>query len=143
LNYVLRVLDLGSHQISTLPGSEGTFSPRWSPNGRFIAGIHFGASGGLKVFDFEMQRWSLLPTKGEIDYPTWSSNSQFIYFWHPGSEPGVFRVRVSDGVEERVVDLKGFRWAGGGWFGLDPEDTPMLIRDVGTADIYALTLDER
>ena len=34
----LRVLDLGSHQITTLPGSQGTFSPRWSPNGRFIAG---------------------------------------------------------------------------------------------------------
>ena len=57
----------------------------------------------------------------------------------------MFRVRVSDGVEERVVDLKGFHSTGaaGGWFGLDPEDTPMLIRDVGTADIYALTLDQR
>jgi Tol biopolymer transport system component/DNA-binding winged helix-turn-helix (wHTH) protein len=144
MNFVLRVLDLESDQITTLPGSEATFSPRWSPNGRFIAGIHLGASGGLKVFDFETQRWSLLPEKGECDYPTWSSNSQFIYFWRTGSEPGVFRVRISDGVEERVVDLKGFRSTGvAGWFGLDPEDTPMLIRDVGTADLYALTLDQR
>jgi Tol biopolymer transport system component/DNA-binding winged helix-turn-helix (wHTH) protein len=145
LNYVLRVLDLGTHQITTLPGSEGTFSPRWSPNGRFISGTHIGPPGGLKVFDFETQRWSLLPEKDECDYPTWSSNSQFIYFWRSGAEPGVFRVRVSDGVEERVVDLKGFRSTGAaaGWFGLDPEDTPLLIRDVGTADIYALTLDQR
>ena len=46
---------------------------------------------------------------------------------------------------ERVVDLKGFRSTGawGGWFGLDPDDTPMLIRDVGTADIYALTLEQK
>jgi hypothetical protein len=100
----------------------------------------------MTVFDFETQRWSVLPEKGECHYPTWSSNSQFIYFWRPrGSEPGVFRVRVSDGVEERVVDLKGFQSTGaaGGWFGLDPEDTPMLIRDAGTADLYALTLDKR
>ena len=57
----------------------------------------------------------------------------------------MFRVRVSDGVEERVVDLKGFRSTGAlrGWFGLDPEDTPILIRDVGTADIYALTLEQK
>jgi Tol biopolymer transport system component/DNA-binding winged helix-turn-helix (wHTH) protein len=144
LNYVLRVLDLGTHQITTLPGSKGTFSPRWSPNGRFIAGIHLGSSGGLTLFDFETQRWSLLPEKGECDYPTWSSNSQFIYFWRPnGSEPGVFRFRVSDGVEERVVDLKGFHSTAAGWFGLDPEDTPMLIRDAGTADIYALTLEQK
>ena len=145
LNYVLRVLDLGSRQITTLPGSRGTFSPRWSPNGRFIAGIHIGAPGGLAVFDFETQRWSVLPEKNEVDWPTWSSDSQFIYFLRPGDNPGVFRVRVSDGVEERVVDLKGFRHTGafGAWFGLDPDDAPMLIRDVGTADIYALTLEEK
>jgi hypothetical protein len=87
----------------------------------------------------------LLPEKGECHYPTWSSNSKFIYFWRQGDEQGVFRVRVSDGVEERVVDLKGFRSTGaaGGWFGLDPKDTPMLVRDVGTSDIYALTLEQK
>jgi hypothetical protein len=145
LNCVLRVADLGSRQITTLPGSHGTFSPRWSPNGRFIAGLDLRAPGGLKVFDLEKQREFVLPEKSEIDWPTWSSNSKFIYFFRPGSEPGVFRVRVSDGVEERVVDLKGFRSTGawGGWFGLDPEDTPLLIRDVGTADIYALTLEQK
>ena len=146
LNHDLRVLDLGSHQITTLPGSEGTFSPRWSPNGRFIAGDRHDARGGMTVFDFETQRWSVLPEKGECHYRNWSANSQFIYFLRTrGSEPGVFRVRVSDGVEERVVDLKGFRSTGawGGWFGLDPDDTPMLIRDVGTADIYALTLEQK
>ena len=52
----------------------------------------------------------------------------------------MFRVRVSDGNAERVVDLKGFRHTGAFtlWMGLDPTDTPMLIRDVGTDDIYAL-----
>jgi len=29
------------------------------------------------------------------------------------------------------------------WFGLDPNDTPLLLRDAGTRDIYALTLDRR
>jgi Tol biopolymer transport system component/DNA-binding winged helix-turn-helix (wHTH) protein len=144
-NYDLRILDLGSRQITTLTGSHGTFSPRWSPNGRFMAGLHIGVPGGLAVFDFETQRWSVLPEKGEIDWPTWSSDSQFIFFVRPGDDPGVFRVRVSDGVEERVVDLKGFHHSGalGAWFGLDPQDTPMLLRDVGTADIYALTLDQK
>jgi hypothetical protein len=57
----------------------------------------------------------------------------------------VFRVRISDGVEERVVDLKGFRSTGAftAWLGLDPNDAPLLIRDVGTADIYALTLEQK
>ena len=144
-NSVLRVLDLASHQITTLPGSEGMWSPRWSPNGRFIAGIHTGPTGGLKVFDVETQRWLVLQLKGETGWPTWSSNSKFIYFLRAQDDPGVFRVRVSDRAEERVVDLKGFRYTGAFtlWMGLDPEDTPLLIRDVGTADIYALALDEK
>ena len=37
-NCVLRIFDLDSHQVTTLSGSEGMWAPRWSPNGRFIAG---------------------------------------------------------------------------------------------------------
>jgi Tol biopolymer transport system component len=144
-NSVLRVLDLASHQITTLPGSEGVWSPRWSPNGRFIAGLYTGPTGGIKIFDFETQRWSIVQRTGECDFPTWSSDSQFIYFLLPWDDPGVFRVRVSGGDAERVVDLKGFRYTGAFnlWMGLDPTDTPLLLRDVGTDDIYALTLEQK
>jgi Tol biopolymer transport system component/DNA-binding winged helix-turn-helix (wHTH) protein len=142
---VLRVLDVDSHQVTTLPGSEGTWSPRWSPNGRFIAGLHDGPAGGIKIFDFETQRWTVVEQTHYVGYPTWSANSQFIYCLHFGDDPGVFRVRVSDGTAERVVDLKGFRHTGTftHWLGLDPTDAPMLLRDVGTDDIYALTLDQK
>jgi Tol biopolymer transport system component len=144
-NSVLRVLDLVSHQITTLPGSEGVWSPRWSPNGRFIAGLYTGPTGGMKIFDFETQRWSVVQRAGKCDFPTWSSDSQFIYFLRPSNDPGVFRVRVSGGNAERVVDLKGFRHTGAVtlWMSLDPQDTPMLIRDIGTDDIYALTLEQK
>jgi Tol biopolymer transport system component len=140
----LWVLDLASHQIAPLQGSQGMWSPRWSPNGRFIAGIN--SNGGISVFDFDKQRWSELQ-KGECcDYPTWSSDSQFVYFVvDTSNDPGVYRVRVSDGRAERVVDLKGFRHTGavGLWMGLDPNDTPLLLRDTGSDDIYALTLEEK
>jgi hypothetical protein len=141
----LRVLDLDSHQVTTLPGSEGVWSPRWSPNGRFIAGLHDGPAGGIKIFDFETQHWTVVEQTHYVGYPTWSSNSQFIYCLHFDDDPGVFRVRVSDGTAERVVDLKGFRHTGTftHWLGLDPTDAPMLLRDVGTDDIYALTLDQK
>ena len=58
---------------------------------------------------------------------------------------GVFRVRVSGRNAKLVVDLKGFGFTGAFnlWMGLDPTDTPMLIRDIGTDDIYALTLEQK
>jgi len=45
---------------------------------------------------------------------------------------------------ERVVDLKNFRMTGyswGFWLGLAPDDSPLLLRDVGTQEIYALDVD--
>ena len=92
------------------------WAPRWSPNGRFIAGLYAGPTGGMKIFDFETQRWSVVQRTGGCSWPTWSSDSQFIYFvsW---DDPGVFRVRVSGGNAERVVDLKGFRYTGAFTFG--------------------------
>ena len=141
---VLRILDLATHQVTTLPGSEGVWSPRWSPNGRFIVGLRTDFTE-MKVFDFETQRWLVAqPTTG-CNFPTWSSDSQFIYFLLPFRVPGVFRVRVSGGNAERVVDLKGFRFTGAFtlWMGVDPTDAPMLLRDVGSDDTYALSLEEK
>ena len=142
LDSVEKILDLSSHQISTIPGSEGSRSPRWSPNGRFIS-VLFG-DDGLKIFDLNTQRWSVL-RKMETAFPTWSRDSQFIYFVTREHDPGVYRIRNSGGDVERLVDLRGFRHTGTYtlWFALDPTDTPMLLRDVGTCDIYALTLEEK
>jgi hypothetical protein len=42
-----------------------------------------------------------------------------------------------------VADLKNFHQApflAGGWMGLAPDDSPMLMRDAGTQDFYALSL---
>ena len=112
---VLQILDLASHQMVTLPGSQGIWSPRWSPDGRLVAGKN--QSGGCSVFDFDSRRWSELQ-KGECNYPTFSSNSQFVYFVG-GTRDGVYRVGVSGGRVERVVHLKGFHHIGaaGLWMG--------------------------
>jgi Tol biopolymer transport system component len=135
-----KVLDLSSHRIWTLPGSEGTRAPSWSPDGRFIS-VNFGDEG-LKVFDLSTQRWSVL-REAEVTYARWSRDSQFIYFVTYVHDLGVYRIRVTGGDVERLVDLTDFRHTGffGLWFELDPTDTPMLLQDVGTVDIYGITLE--
>jgi hypothetical protein len=34
--------------------------------------------------------------------------------------------------------LTGWDWS---WFGLDPDDNPIMLRDAGTNEVYALTLE--
>jgi len=61
----------------------------------------------------------------------------------PGRNQGVFRIPVSGGKEERVVNMTD--WHLTGYFGysmsLDPTDAPLVLRDMGSDDIYALTFE--
>jgi Tol biopolymer transport system component/DNA-binding winged helix-turn-helix (wHTH) protein len=140
----IRILDLDSHQVTTIPGSVGLFSPRWSPDGRFIAALPFDFRG-MKIFDVATQRWLGLPDKGGIGYPAWSRDSKMIYYLRSGGDEGLFRIRVMGGERERIYDMKDWHSTGsvGSWMGLDPTDAPLLLRDIGSSDIYALTLEEK
>ncbi len=140
----IRVLNLASHKVSILPGSVGKWSPRWSPDGRLIVALDAN-SWDMKVFEFETQRWSLLQ-KGWAGFPVFSHNGRFIYFTLiTRVEQGVFRIRLSGGDAERVVNLEGINQTGfySSWFGLDPKDDPMLLRDTGSNEIYATTLETK
>ena len=143
-NSDIRILDLASHEVAVLPGSDGMFSPQWSPDGHFITASD-ALLTDLRVFDFKAQRWSMLQ-KGMIGFRGFSRSGQFIYFMRlAGESSGVYRIRTSGGDAERVVDLKGFHPAGvnNSWMGLDPEDAPLLLRDASSYEIYALTLEEK
>jgi hypothetical protein len=63
----------------------------------------------------------------------------------PEDVRGVYGIRPLGGTAERIVDLKEFRYTGffNYWMGLDPDDTPMLLREMGSNDIYALTLETK
>jgi Tol biopolymer transport system component len=137
-NNVIRVLDLKTNQISTLPGSNGFFSPRWSPDGRYITAMPFD-SRGLMLFDVATEKWEEV-AKLSLAFPNWSKNSDYVYFLHEANEPSVMRVHIRDGKIERVADLKDFTQIGyfGIWLGIAPDDSPLLLRDTGAQEVYAL-----
>src|SRR5712692_3501504 len=138
----IQLLDLRTHQISELPGSEGLFAPRWSQNGRYICALNADSSK-LLLFDFTTQKWTELVNMF-VSYPSWSRDGKYIYFdAYSGDDPALSRVRINDHKLERLVSMKGFRRTGllGNWFGLAPDDSPLVVRYVGTREIYALDWD--
>jgi Tol biopolymer transport system component len=116
------------------------FSARWSPDGESILAIQMDSTA-LNIFDIKTQRWSVR-YRGTIGYPVWSADSKQIYFLDFLENPAVMRIRVADGKLERVLELKDFRYTGnaGMWMGLDPTDAPLFLRNLGTHDVYALSL---
>ena len=133
----IRILEVKTHQVSILPGSDGLFSPRWSPDGRYIVTMRFDSSS-LVLFDFASQTWEDIE-KIRPAFPNWSKSGDYVYFLHvPDME--VTRVRIRDRKVERVADLKNFRQTGffSIWLGIAPDDSPILLRDTGTQEVYAL-----
>jgi Tol biopolymer transport system component len=137
----IKVLDVASHKVRTFPNSEGLCRPRWSPNGRYLAAIPRGADR-LMLFDFQSQKWTEV-AKTVVNSPTWSRDGKYIYFdnYPLQNEPAFLRLRLSDRKIEQVVSLKDIRRAAGYpgvWSGIDIDGSPLIARDVGTQEIYAL-----
>lgn len=143
----LQLLDLRTHHISILPGSEGMFSPRWSPDGRYLIALT-GDSQQMMLLEVASGKWSSI-ARQTIGYPTWSRNSKSVFFDDTSftSTPAFYRVGISNRKLERVVGLDDIRqfateWPFGAWTGLAPDDSPLLQRDISTQEIYALDLQQ-
>lgn len=136
------MLDLTTNKVSTVPGSEGLFSPRWSPDGRYTFALPVD-SKTIFLFDFENQKWTDLGL-GFVGWPCWSKDGQHIYFLKEGADFAVLRIRISDRKVERVADLRKFKGTGymSTALSLAPDDSPLLLRDTGTSEVYALDWEE-
>lgn len=141
----LRIVDLRTHSISKLTASDEMWSPRWSRDDRKVLALPRNADR-LMLFDFTTQKWTEL-AKLPVSYPEWSRDGDCIYFLvQSKNTPAtvILRARLSDRRVEQVASLRSFKqptvdW--GGWAGLAPDDSPILLREAGTPEIYALDWD--
>jgi len=138
----IRILDLATHQLSTLPNSQGFYSPRFSPDGRFVPAIT-SDSTRLMLFDFQSQKW-IEVAKGSLGWPEFTRDGQYLYFNDSSGSGSIMRLRLSDLKLEKIINLKGIGLAGyyGGWFALAPDGSVMMLRNAGTVDVYSLDWQE-
>jgi Tol biopolymer transport system component len=135
----IQVLDLKTSQISALPDSEGLYSPRWSPDGRYLAAMP-ADSNKLMLFDFATKKWLDLG-KGAFAFPNWSHDGKYLYF-EDVSQGEIRRVQIASKIFERIAGLKELRRPNdisGFWSSAPAYDgSPLVMRDVGIQEIYAL-----
>ena len=134
----IRILNLATDEVSLVPGSEKMFSPRWSPDGRYLAAMTSDSSH-LMLFDFQTRKWKEIG-KGTLSWLNWSRDAQYIYMKDLTGKGAVERVRVADGRSDKIADLGEFVFTGlgGGSVSVAPDGSALLLRDRGTQDVYAL-----
>jgi len=128
-------LDLKTGTVSTLPGSEDLFSPHYSPDGRYIAGLA-GMKMNLRLYDVAARKQTEIQAQG-WSWPGWSRDGESLYFVDNGDQAW-WRLRMSDRKLERVGSLKKIPGANDRWFAPGLNDTLITVRGTGTDELYAL-----
>ena len=138
----IEILDLDTRQISPVPGSQGLFSPRVSPDGRYLAALS-ADSKKLMLYEFATRKWSQL-AQATFAYDNWSHDSRYLYLEDYSQGDDIVRVSVPGGLLQRLESAKDVPrgsdpWAS--WLGLGADDAPLLMRDQSSQEIYALDLE--
>jgi Tol biopolymer transport system component len=142
----IRILDLKTHKIEKVLGSEGLFSPRWSPDGRYVAALS-PDSTTLKRFDFQSQKWSdwLSEPAGTVNYPVWSADSKYLYFDDlVNGDESIRKLKVGNSQPEVAFVMGAVdRYLGplGAWTGRAADGSWMFVRDRSTQEVYQLSLE--
>jgi len=132
----IHLIDLNTLEVTKLPGSEGMYSPRWSPDGRYITTLSSDTQR-MMLFDRTSEKWNVLATT-RAGWQHWSQDGKYIYF---SDFKALFRLRIDDRQIEQLGAFKDLRLAegySGPWIGWAPDDSPLVLRDTGMQDIYAL-----
>jgi Tol biopolymer transport system component len=142
----IRLVDLKTHAVETVPGSEGIFSPRWSPDYRYIAALSPDFTKVL-LFDYETKKWTtwFAEPAGAVSYPVWSADSKYLYYDDlvTGVE-SIRQAKLGDSKTESLFTLPSIeRYPGpfGLWSGRTPDGRWMFARDRSTQEVYQLTVN--
>jgi serine/threonine protein kinase len=136
----IHIADVKTGQVSDVPDSENLFSPRCSRDGRYSAALSADSSK-LMLYDTEKKSWRQLAVS-RFAFENWSHDGKYIYAEdYPDKIDDIVRVNVASGKVEHLLSLKdiprGFDpWEF--WVGLAPDDSPLLMRDKSTQEIYSL-----
>ena len=139
------MLNLATRKTTEIPGSAGLFSPRLSPDGRYIAAMPLDQRA-LVLYDRTTERWTTLTVHGVGD-PTWSHDGRFVYF-QDFLETGkpIYRIAVPKGKPELVATIDNLRPIAATDYrliGLAPGDLPVVTARTPAVNLYEVDLNER
>jgi hypothetical protein len=144
-NIRFEIYDLRTGNRSFAPEADGLTGVQWVAEDLLVAASNDRTK--LVVFDLKTQKWSDLvpgPILGGVVNWAHEPNFKYVYYTTGGAEPQVLRVRLADHKVEVITSLKDLPRAIGPdsytQISVAPDGSPVFTRDIGSQEIYALTV---
>lgn len=138
----LYLYDLRTGKTTEVPGSRDLFSPRWSPDGRYVVAMTTDFQG-LSLLDTTTSEWRPLTRHQSTNSPFWSADSVWVYF-NNVSETSLWRVRITDGHVEDIGQIpSASNYEAHRALDFAPDGSVLGIFDDSRTDIFALDYKEQ
>jgi len=146
-HFRVRILDLQTRKVSTMPGSDGYYAPLWSPDGQYLAAIH-NPPKSLAIYSVKTKQWKRLKVfERDWGFFVWAPDSKSLYFmrgpWEAatGEQTGIYRLTVPDGKWELFTKFTGLNVLLQGaqdFVSITPEGNIAAISDTSATQIYEM-----
>jgi DNA-binding winged helix-turn-helix (wHTH) protein/Tol biopolymer transport system component len=139
----LRIFDLRTGTMTTVPSSQGRLGGVWITQDSIVAANQDTTK--LLVFDRKTEKWQELLAGNFVNWAV-SPDRKYLMFTTGGLEPRLQRLRFIDRHVEDIAGLKDLRRVvdsvqmSGTQVSVAPDGSPVFTRDVGTQELYSLTL---
>ena len=143
-DFELQQIDPSNGRASSFPGGQSKYGFGWSAAGDVVA---YDEGFNLRILNPRSQAWSEL-LKGPCAAMKVSTDGTFAYC-ETSDVPyhKIVRVRLSDRRMETVMEIKGLRRVAdqylGTTLGVAPDGSVLLTRDLGSEEVYALSVNWR
>jgi non-specific serine/threonine protein kinase/serine/threonine-protein kinase len=139
----METIDLSTGKVSVIPDCAEKWAPFWPSENLIVAAATWNGAWSFVTLDLKTKKWSHL-VSAPFNHFMQSVDGKYLYYTTAGDDPKIFRVRFSDGQVEEIASLKNFRPVEdeniGSWVGVTADGDPLLTRDIGTQEIYDLSV---
>ena len=143
----IRILDLETRKVSTMPGSDGYYAPSWSRDGQYLAGIQ-NPPKSLAIYSVKTKQWKQLKVfEHDWGFFVWAPDSKSLYLMRgpseagSGEQTGIYRLTVTDGKWELFTKFSGLNALLGGvqdFVSVTPEGNIAMMSDTSVTQIYQM-----
>jgi Tol biopolymer transport system component len=132
-------LNLQTQNATTIAAPIGLWSPRMSPDGKYLAAISYD-NRSLYMRDNLHNTWRNCSLMYFMEEPTWLRDSswiQFIGISRSGGPRLLFRISPGCAPPRVIMDLSNYPFTGDTWIGISPDGSPLGLLHIPN-EIYAL-----